>query len=52
LMLSKRNIDSIGLSEEIKTEIRRGHKIINGSVPKKKSMGWLSNEVVELVSSD
>ena len=51
-MLSKRNIDSIGLSEEIKIEIRRGHKIITGSVPKKKSMEWLANEAAELVSSD
>ena len=51
-MLSKSNIDSIGLSEEIKIEIRHSHKIIRGIIPKNKSMEWLANEVAELVSSD
>jgi len=51
-ILSKSNIDSIGLSHEIKTEIGRSYKITKGKVPKNKSMEWLAKEVAELVSSD
>jgi len=51
-ILSKSNIDSIGLSDEIKTEIGRSYKITKSKVPKSKSMVWLAKEVAELVSSD
>ena len=52
-MLSKNNIDSLGLSEEIIEEIKSGHKITSGNnVPKNKAMEWLASEVADMISSD
>jgi tRNA nucleotidyltransferase (CCA-adding enzyme) len=51
-ILLKSNIDSIGLSEEIKNEIKTAHKIIKGNdLLKNSKMNWLTKEVVELISS-
>ncbi|MDA4130226.1 MAG: CCA tRNA nucleotidyltransferase [Thaumarchaeota archaeon] len=55
-LFSKKFLDSIGLSEEIKKEVRRNHKISDGwktlKSSSKQNLDWLRREVIALVSEE
>ncbi|MDA4111621.1 MAG: CCA tRNA nucleotidyltransferase [Thaumarchaeota archaeon] len=52
-LLSRERLDSVGLSEEIKKEIRKNHRISVGLKILKSSRGdWLDNEIIALVTDE
>lgn len=52
-MLQKNNIDEIGLSTRVKSEISKGFRISNArQISKGKVEDWLAKEIVELCSGD